>query len=138
MGLRVQEVVGCYLLGALCGLFREVVVGVVSLRDATEQYGHDACRTTHIHSRGVKTMTPSDRLHCTGRLYHLDTRWHNPPTPVIIKIFSPLNALLPCNILSVNIICCTSATPSVFQSPSHLICITDRFTSLRIVYHHLA
>lgn len=42
-----RDVVRCYLLGALCGLFREVVVGVVSLSDATEQHGHDACRTTH-------------------------------------------------------------------------------------------
>lgn len=45
-----QEVVGRYLLGALCGLFGEVVVGVVSLRDAAEQHGHDACRTTHTHT----------------------------------------------------------------------------------------
>lgn len=47
MRLCVQDVVRCYLLGALCGLFREVVVGVVSLSDATEQHSHDACRTTH-------------------------------------------------------------------------------------------
>lgn len=39
-----------YLLGALCGLFREVVVGVVSLRDATKQHGHNACRTTYTHT----------------------------------------------------------------------------------------
>lgn len=41
---------GRYLLGALGGLFGEVVVGVVSLRDAAEQHGHDACGKTHTHT----------------------------------------------------------------------------------------
>lgn len=41
---RGQEEVRRYLLGAFGGLLREVVVGVVSLRDATEQHRHHTCR----------------------------------------------------------------------------------------------
>lgn len=57
-----EDVVRCYLLGALCGLFREVVVGVVSLSDATEQHGHDACSTTHacMLTVSLNAMTISD------------------------------------------------------------------------------
>lgn len=44
-----------YLLGALCGFFREVVVGVVSLCDATEQHSHHACKTyKHIQEPEVR------------------------------------------------------------------------------------
>lgn len=53
-----QEGVG-YLLGAFCGLFREVVVGVVSLRDATEQHGHDACKTTQRNALNTGTSEPN-------------------------------------------------------------------------------
>lgn len=44
-GLKLGWERDAYLLGASGGFFREVVVGVVGLRDATEQHGHDACRS---------------------------------------------------------------------------------------------
>lgn len=56
-----------YLLGALCGLFGEVVVGVVSLCDATEQHSHNACGTyknmqTHL---GARTKSALHWAGCT-------------------------------------------------------------------------
>lgn len=48
------------LLGAYGGLLREVVVGVVSLSDATEQHRHHACREgrqTHTHAARLSAIT---------------------------------------------------------------------------------
>lgn len=55
-----------YLLGALCGLFREVVVGVVSLRDATKQHGHNACRTTYTHTHNLESPVKTPLTACVG------------------------------------------------------------------------
>lgn len=65
---RVQRLDRRYLLGAFCGLFRQVVVGVVSLCDPTEQHSHNACQThTHTHSES-NTVTLTDRLHCVEQV----------------------------------------------------------------------
>lgn len=53
------------LLGAYGGLLREVVVGVVSLSDATEQHRHHACR------EGRQTHT---RARSTSQRHHTHTQ----------------------------------------------------------------
>lgn len=67
-----QAAARCYLLGAFGGLLREVVVGVVSLRDATEEHGHDACKTTHTHLH-IQYDDSNTHMHRTN------VQWDNLP-----------------------------------------------------------
>lgn len=60
------------LLGAFGGLLREVVVGVVSLSDATEQHSH------HTWREGPQTHThPSQRHHTNTHHFHIKNKRSN-------------------------------------------------------------